>query len=241
MAGIEYLSPEGLRVDGRRPHELRKIQCQLGVFQQADGSAFLEQGNTKILATVYGPHDVSRRSQALHDRVYINCEYSMATFSTSERKRRPKGDRLSIEISQALRQTFEAAVLTELFPQSKIDIYVQVLQSDGGNRSACINAATMALIDAGIPMRDYVCASSASFIEDTPMLDLNYLEQTSGGPDLTVATLPKSGKIVLMQMDSRLHTDSLSKVLDIATQGCKRVHTILDTVVKKNLETSFAV
>ncbi len=48
----------GLRVDGRRPHELRKIQCQLGVFQQADGSAFLEQGNTKILATVYGPHDV---------------------------------------------------------------------------------------------------------------------------------------------------------------------------------------
>ena len=48
----------GLRVDGRRPPELRKLQCKLGVFQQADGSAFLEQGNTKVLATVYGPHDV---------------------------------------------------------------------------------------------------------------------------------------------------------------------------------------
>lgn len=48
----------GLRVDGRRPPELRKLQCRLGVFRQADGSAFLEQGNTKVLATVYGPHDV---------------------------------------------------------------------------------------------------------------------------------------------------------------------------------------
>ena len=50
----------GLRVDGRRPHELRKLTCKLGVFQQADGSTFLEQGNTKVLASVYGPHDVSQ-------------------------------------------------------------------------------------------------------------------------------------------------------------------------------------
>lgn len=55
---IELFVCIGLRVDGRRPNELRKVQCKLGVFQQADGSAFLEQGNTKILATVYGPHDV---------------------------------------------------------------------------------------------------------------------------------------------------------------------------------------
>jgi exosome complex component RRP41 len=59
MAGIEYLSPEGLRVDGRRPVELRKLECQMGRCQQADGSVFLEQGNTKVIATVYGPHDVS--------------------------------------------------------------------------------------------------------------------------------------------------------------------------------------
>lgn len=172
------------------------------MFQQADGSAFLEQGNTKVLATVYGPHDMSRKSQALHDRAIINCQFSMATFSTSERKKRPKGDRRSTEISLALKQTFEVVVMRELFPHSKIDIYVQVLQADGGNRCACINAAAMALIDAGIPMKDFVCACSASYIEDTPMLDLNYLEETSGGPDLTVATLPKSGKIVLLQVGS---------------------------------------
>lgn len=235
MAGIEYLSPEGLRVDGRRPNELRKLTCKLGVLNQADGSAFLEQGNTKILASVYGPHDMNRRSQALHDRAFINCQFSMATFSTSERRRQPRGDRRSVEVSLALKGIFEEAILIELFPQSMIDIYVQVLQSDGGNKCACINAATMALIDAGIPMKDFVCATSAGYIEDCPVLDLNYLEETSGGPDLTIATLPKSGKLIYIQMDAKLHADNLTIVLDTAVQGSKQVHTILDRVVKGNI------
>lgn len=59
MAGLELLSDQGFRLDGRKPHELRKIQCRLGVFGQSDGSSYLEQGNTKVLATVYGPHEVS--------------------------------------------------------------------------------------------------------------------------------------------------------------------------------------
>ena len=58
MAGLELLSDQGFRIDGRRPHELRKIDCRLGVFHQADGSAYIEQGNTKVLAAVYGPHEV---------------------------------------------------------------------------------------------------------------------------------------------------------------------------------------
>ena len=59
MAGMELLSDEGFRIDGRRPNELRRIQCRMGVFAQADGSAYIEHGNTKVLAAVYGPHDVS--------------------------------------------------------------------------------------------------------------------------------------------------------------------------------------
>eukprot|EP00128_Syssomonas_multiformis_P001865 Colp12_sorted_trinity150504_noHs@29844 len=95
MSKIEFLSAEGLRVDGRRPHELRKIVCRMGVFKQADGSAYIEMGNTKALATVYGPHEVRSRGkrQPLHDRAIINCEYSQATFSTGERKSRSKGDK----------------------------------------------------------------------------------------------------------------------------------------------------
>ena len=58
MSGLELLSDQGLRIDGRKPGELRRIRCSLGVFAQADGSAYLEQGNTKVLAAVYGPHEV---------------------------------------------------------------------------------------------------------------------------------------------------------------------------------------
>lgn len=59
MAGLELLSDQGIRMDGRRPTELRRISCKLGVSASADGSSYFEQGNTKVLATVYGPHDVN--------------------------------------------------------------------------------------------------------------------------------------------------------------------------------------
>lgn len=77
----------------------------------------------------------------------------MASFSTGERKKRMKGDRRSTEISLVIRQTFESVIHTQLFPRSQIDIYIQILQADGGTRCAAINAATLALIDAGIPMK----------------------------------------------------------------------------------------
>jgi len=87
------LSPEGLRIDGRRANELRKIRCKIGLFSRADGSAYYEQGNTKVIAAVYGPREVEVRSQMKHDRAIINCEYFMATFSTGDRKKKAKGDR----------------------------------------------------------------------------------------------------------------------------------------------------
>ena len=65
MSGTQLLSDQGLRIDGRKPNELRRIKCSLGVFAQADGSAYLEQGNTKVLAAVYGPHEVSAVSNHL--------------------------------------------------------------------------------------------------------------------------------------------------------------------------------
>eukprot|EP00128_Syssomonas_multiformis_P001866 Colp12_sorted_trinity150504_noHs@33285 len=142
MSKIEFLSAEGLRVDGRRPHELRKIVCRMGVFKQADGSAYIEMGNTKALATVYGPHEVRSRGkrQPLHDRAIINCEYSQATFSTGERKSRSKGDKRSQEFSLAIRQTFESAIMVQLYPRTQIDIYLQILQADGGTKCGVLSS-----------------------------------------------------------------------------------------------------
>ncbi|GCC20159.1 hypothetical protein chiPu_0018775 [Chiloscyllium punctatum] len=176
------------------------------------------------------------RSKALHDKAMVNCQYSMATFSTGERKRRPHGDRKSSEMTLHLKQTFEAAILTQLYPRSQIDIYVQILQADGGNYCACVNAATLAVIDAGIPMRDYVCACSTGFVEDTPLVDLSYIEESAGGPQVALALLPKSQQIALLEMNSRLHEDHLEKVVDAAAKACGDVYAVLDRVVREHVQ-----
>jgi exosome complex component RRP41 len=122
----------GLRIDGRRANELRHVTCQLNVLYKADGSAQLEMGNTKVLCAVYGPREARYYSKMFPDRTLLNCEYSMALFSTYERRKRSKGDRKSHEMSILIQQALENVVLTTLYPRSQIDIYIQVLQADGG-------------------------------------------------------------------------------------------------------------
>uniref|UniRef100_A0A1B6E4S4 Putative exosome complex component RRP41 n=1 Tax=Clastoptera arizonana TaxID=38151 RepID=A0A1B6E4S4_9HEMI len=235
---MDLLSDQGLRLDGRRANELRRIKCKLGVFSQPDGSAYLEQGNTKVLAAVYGPHQIRNKSKvkAQHDSAIVNCQYSMATFSTGERKRRPRGDRKSQEMTMHLRQALTATIRADLYPRSQIDIFVEVLEADGGNYCVCLNAATLALIDAGIPIKEYVVACSASLANgDVPLVDISHLEETSGGSNLTVAIMATSSQIALMEMSQRFHLDHLKAVLDVAVQGCKDVFLILDTAVRNHL------
>ncbi|XVE77233.1 hypothetical protein DITRI_Ditri13aG0045700 [Diplodiscus trichospermus] len=218
---MEYASPEGLRLDGRRPMEMRQFRAEIGTVAKADGSAVFEMGNTKVIAAVYGPREV-------------HCEYSMANFNTGDRIRKPKGDRRSTEISLAIRQTMEACILTHLMPRSQIDIFVQVLQADGGTRSASINAVTLALADAGIPMRDIATSCSAGYLNSTPLLDLNYIENSAGGPDVTVGILPKLDKVTLLQMDAKLPMDIFENVMGLAIEGYKAVANYIREVLLEN-------
>ncbi|KAJ1920804.1 Exosome non-catalytic core component [Mycoemilia scoparia] len=230
----ELLSPEGLRVDGRRPNELRKISCRASVLRSSDGSAYYEQGNTKVLVAVYGPHESRHRSQVQFDRAFINVEFNVAPFSTNERRKRSKNDKRLLEIASAIKQTFEPVVITTLFPRSQIDIYLHLFQHDGGTLETCINAATLALIDAGIPLHDYVCACTAGYIENTPILDLNHTEEASPEtPDLTIAILPRTQKIALLQMESKLHVEKVEEIITAAMHGCKFIHKKLDDAVSQ--------
>ncbi|KAL0379435.1 UNVERIFIED_CONTAM: Exosome complex component RRP41 [Sesamum angustifolium] len=231
---MEYVNPEGLRLDGRRPMEMRQLRAEIGVVSKADGSAVFEMGNTKVIAAVYGPREVQNRSQQSNDQALVRCEYSMANFSTGDRMRKPKGDRRSTEISLVIRQTMEACILTNLMPRSQIDIFVQVLQADGGTRSACINAATLALADAGIPMCDLVTSCSAGYLNGTPLLDLNYVEDSAGGPDVTLGILPKLDKVTLLQMDSKLQMDTFENVMQLAIEGCKAVASYIREILLEN-------
>ncbi|GIL81470.1 hypothetical protein Vretimale_1022 [Volvox reticuliferus] len=224
---MEYVSPEGLRLDGRRPRELRRINCQLDVLSSADGSAIFEMGNTKVLAAVFGPHAVTKRADVREDGAVVVCEYAMAAFSTAERRRRGKGDRRSTELSMVIRNTLEQTILTELMPRSQIDVYVQVLQADGGTRCAAINAAVLALAAAGVPLRDLVASCAAGYLDGNPLLDLNYMEDAGDGPDLVVALAPRLNQMVLVQMDNRLPMDTFETVVDLARDGCRAISGVM--------------
>ncbi|KAI7840133.1 hypothetical protein COHA_006172 [Chlorella ohadii] len=221
---MEYVSPEGLRLDGRRPKELRQLKAELGVLASADGSAMFEMGNTKVLAAVFGPKPVETRSQEDDKRCLVKCEYAMASFSTGERRRRGKGDRRATEITKAIRNCLEQTILVELMPRSQIDVYVQVLQADGGTRCACINAAFMALAAAAVPMRDILASCAAGYLESTALLDLNYVEDSGGGPDVAVAIHPNfDDRVVLLQQDNRVAIETFEEVLQLAVAGCRAV------------------
>ena len=100
-----------------------------------------------------------------------------------------------------------------------------------------MNAASLALIDAGIPLKDYVTACTAGYINDRVLVDVNSHESSIGnGSELTMAMMPKSGEIVLLEMAQRFHVDHLEKVMDAAMEGCKDIHTILDKVVQTHVK-----
>ena len=238
MAALELLSDQGYRMDGRKPHELRRIQCNLSVFMQADGSAYIEQGNTKVLAAIYGPHEPSanKKSQVLQDKCLINCEYSQATFSTAERKHVSRGDRKGQDLSAHIKQTFEAAIHTSLYPRSQIDIYFQVLHADGSHYSACVNAATLALIDAGIAMKDFACSCSASLVKSKALIDINHVEESTDCAEFSAAYLPKLDEIIYSEMNGRLHVDELPKVIEAVVAGCKDIFTVMERTVREHVE-----
>jgi len=228
---IKLIDENGLRVDGRRTNELRPIKIEVDVLSNADGSAYIEQGKSKILAAVYGPREVHPRHLALPDRALLRCRYHMAPFSVEERKS-PAPSRREIELSKVIRQALEPAIFLEKFPRTSIDVFIEVLQADGGTRCAGTTAAALALADAGIPMRDLVVACAAGKVDGVLVLDLNDLEDKEGEADLPVAYMPNLGAISLLQMDGSLTIDEFKQALELAIEGCKQIYKMQKEALK---------
>jgi len=115
---------------------------------------------TRFIAAVYGPREVHPRHLQDVTRAIVRYRYNMASFSVEERKR-PGPDRRSYELSKVSREALEPVILTSFFPRSVIDVFVEVLQADAGTRTAGINAAAVALADAGIPMKNMISSCAA--------------------------------------------------------------------------------
>jgi exosome complex component RRP41 len=245
----DLLALSNLRNDGRKPEEIRRMRIQMGPIsdQAVGGSALVEMGLTVAVATVRGPIECIRRSDELADRAVLDVTCKAAPFSPAGDRRvtNPKTDRRLMEISHMLKRALEAAVLLQLYPKSRIEVVVCILANDGGRLCAAINAASLALVDAGIPMKDLVCACSAGYAgggNDTTLVDLNRREESSYGGQPAVympcAMLPQRGTVVLSQCEARLPDfDTMERVLDAAMDGCRAVFDILQAAIRERAAT----
>lgn len=220
---VRLIDDNGLRVDGRRVDELRPLKIEVGILDKADGSAYVEHGRNKILAAVYGPREAHPKHIALADRAVIRCRYHMAPFSTDERKS-PAPSRRELELSKVIREALEPAIMSEYYPRSTIDIFIEVLQADAGTRCAGITAASLALADAGIPMRELVAGCAAGKVDGRVVLDLSDVEDKQGEADLPVALMPKSNMVSLLQMDGSLTEEEFNQALEMSIDACRRIY-----------------
>lgn len=215
---MKLINEEGLRIDGRKLNELRPIRIEVGVLNRADGSAYIEWGGNKVLVAVYGPREAFPKHTQNPSKAVINAKYNMAAFSVDERKR-PGPDRRAVEISKVIGEALEAAIFVEQFPRTSIDVYIEVLQADAGTRIAGITAASVALVDAGIPMRDMVVGCASGKIDGKIVLDLNKEEDNYGEADLPFAIIPRTQEIVLLQMDGNMSEDELKEALELSKKA----------------------
>ncbi len=235
------IDEKNIRHDGRKLNELRPVKIEVGALNNADGSAYIEQGKNKILSAVYGPHEVHPKHLALPDRALLRCRYHMAPFSVQERKS-PAPSRREIELSKVISDALEPSVFTEYYPKTSIDVFIEVLQGDGGTRCSGITAASLALADAGIPLRDVVSACAAGKVEGRLVLDLDDLEDKEGEADVPLAYMSNLNAITLLQMDGMLTSEEFEKAVNLAVDGCKQVYQLQKEALKaKYVEVKEAV
>jgi exosome complex component RRP41 len=143
----------------------------------------------------------------------------MAAFSVDDRKR-PGPDRRSTEISKVISEALEHVIILEKFPRATIDVNIEILDAEAGTRCAGLTAAAVALVDAGIPMRDIPVAVAAGKIDNQIVLDLGKDEDNFGSADMPLAISPRTGEILLLQMDGHLTQEEFDQAFNLALKGC---------------------
>jgi len=155
----------------------------------------------------------------------------MAPFSVDERKS-PAPSRREMELSMVVRNALEPIVITELFPRTVVEIFIEILQADGGTRVAGLTAAALALADAGIPLRGLVAGCAVGKADGTMVLDLNDIEDKEGDADMPIAYIPTMNKVSLLQMDGLLTRDEFRQGISMAINGSMRTYALQAAALK---------
>ncbi len=216
------------RLDGRKVGDLRPMTAKVGVIPSAKGSAYFKIGNTEAYAAVYGPKEVIPRFLANPKKGILKCHYNMLPFSGTGERIRPGNKRRSQEISMVIKEALEPIVDLEAFPNSMVEVYVEFPQTDAGTRCAAISAASLALAEAGIPMKDMVSSVAVGEVDGMVCADLTYAEEAYPGivSDIPVAMLHNSKEISLLQMDGEITKEALIKSLELARDATEQVYKV---------------
>jgi len=239
-----------LRFDGRDWNQIRPMGAKIGIIPNANGSALFRFGDTIAVAAVYGPRAIPKIFGD-HDRGILRVRYNMLTFSVPDRKK-PGPSRREIELSEVIKRALEPVLFLEEFPSTVIDVYVDIIQADAGTRTAGINAASLALADAGIPMKDLVVAVAVGKIGERVVIDLTkeeedydsekikedsekskYVEYYGEGraTDIPVAMIPITREFTVVQMDGEIDRRDLQRALKLALENAYDIRRILEKAI----------
>lgn len=236
------LNKEGKRADGRGPEDARPIFLKADVISQAKGSAYLEMGNTKIICAVYGPREIVKRLDfSINGQLY--CEFKYATFACRLR-RQFQQDNEEKDLSRVLKQALEPAVCLYKFPKAQVDVFVTVLDNDGGAFSGAITAAGVALANAGIPMYDLLIGSSLCSSHENLVLDPTESEETGLQNDsdgdstccgnVTLGLMPSLQQVTCLIQDGVIEKHVLVQAIKSLTDYCHQLHPHIQKILLKH-------
>ncbi|MBN2111773.1 exosome complex exonuclease Rrp41 [Candidatus Woesearchaeota archaeon] len=227
------------RFDGRGFDETRPIETKVGIIKKADGSAMFKIGNTVAYAAVYGPRELHPRFLQNPVKGLLRVHYNMMPFSGHGERVRPGTSRRGKEISMVTEKALIPVLDLAEFPNAVVDVFIELPQTDAGTRCAGITAASMALADAGLNMKDLVAAVAVGRVDDQIVVDLTYDEEAYEDgtvADIPVAVLPNSGKVTLLQMDGELKREDLKKALEKAQKTAKDIYEVQKKALKERFK-----
>ena len=227
------------RPDGRKLDEMRPMVAKIGVVPNADGSAMFTFGKTVAIAAVYGPRLLHPQHMQDPKAAILRVNYDLLSFSVADRKK-PGPSRRSQEISKVTEWALSPALDLKEFPNTVIDVQIYILQANASTRVAGINAASMALAQAGIPMKDLVCAVSVGKMDKDLVLDVNdeeeHFEDGEGATDMATARLANSDKWTLLQLDGKIQPELYPKALSMADKAFAKIYEVQKKALKDVME-----
>ena len=224
------------RPDGRSATQIRPMTAKVGVVPSADGSAIFTFGDTVAIATVHGPRMLHPQHMQDPSTGILRCNYDLLSFSVYDRKR-PGPNRRAQEISKVTEWALSPVIDLTEFPNTVVDVNIYILQADAGTRTAGINAASLALAHAGLPMKDLICSVALGKLDTELVVDVDKdeedWEEGEGATDFPIAKLANSDEYTLLQMDGKMPPEQIKDVLKMAQEACKEIYEIQKNALKE--------